>query len=57
MINNITQVKKNLSTTKSFNYSHETVNLNFSLNIDNKKQMISFIKLLDEAKKDLEGEV
>lgn len=47
------EVKQNHSVTKAYSYSYRDVNLSFSLNIDNKKQLLSFKKCLREALEDV----
>lgn len=50
-------LKKTIETTKHFNYEKAGVKLNFSLNIDSKKQLTTFLQLLQEAQKDVEEQI
>lgn len=51
------QVKKTLSTTKTFKYAQGAISLSFTINIDNKEELKSFRKCLQEALKDTEVEL
>jgi len=47
------KLTKDLKTNKAFAYSKDGVNLSFTLNIDDKKQMENFKACLEEAIKDI----
>ena len=51
------QLTKSLTTKKTFNYSHGTVSLNFTLDISNKSEFTSFKKCLVEAIKDIDRDI
>jgi hypothetical protein len=50
-------LKKTTKTIKHFDYEKGGINLNFSLNIDKKDQLVSFLELLKEAEKDVEEQI
>lgn len=48
---------KMLEVSREFRYKKGTTNLNFTLNLDNKTEMIEFKELLEKALKDVEEEI
>lgn len=51
------QVVKVLVAKKDFNYKHGVCNLNFTLKVDVKNELLSFRKCLAEALKDIDKEL
>lgn len=49
------KLEKSIITSKAFLYKRGKVSLNFSLEIDNKSELINFRTCLTEAKKDIEN--
>jgi len=47
------QIKKEIKTSKTFNYKKNSCNLSFSLSIDENKELIDFKSCLEEATKDI----
>lgn len=47
-------LKKEFSVIKNFKYSKEDMNLNFSLELDNKKGLENFLELLKVAQDDIQ---
>lgn len=47
-------LKKELSVIKNFKYSKGDMNLNFSLDLDNKKGLENFVELLKVAQEDIQ---
>lgn len=40
---------------RTFSYTRDSINLNFTLNMDNYESLLNFKILLDEAKKDIDN--
>lgn len=50
-------LKKELSVIKNFKYSKGDMNLNFSLDIENKKGLENFLELLKVAQEDIQESI
>ena len=50
-------IEKSNNTVKEFNYKKGGVTLNFKLNLDNKKEIESFLRLLEVAQEDVTKEI
>ena len=49
--------KSILETKKTFSYKKDNVNLSFTLNVDNRTEMETFIELLEKAVIDIQEEI
>ena len=57
MAKDVTQLEKSIVNTKAFNYEKMGMTLNFTLNIEQRDQMIAFKELLGHATKDVTAEI